>query len=57
MPFASRTVLLVLMGVLTPLLAHAQGNSELRGRVVSETGVAIAGATITLSSVVLIWSK
>ena len=47
---ASRTLLLALAGALAPLGAHGQG-SELRGRVVSETGVAIAGATITLTSV------
>jgi hypothetical protein len=51
MAFASRTVILTLAGVLTPLLARGQGKSELRGRVVTETGEAIAGATITLAQI------
>ena len=51
MASASRTVILSLASVFTPLAASGQGTSELRGRVVSDSGVAIAGATITLSSV------
>src|SRR5688500_12578134 len=51
MASASRTTILTLAGVLTPLLAYGQGKSELRGRVVSETGEAIAGATITLAQI------
>lgn len=52
MPFASRTLILALAGVFAPLGAPGQGQgSELRGRVVSEIGVAIAGATITLTSI------
>jgi hypothetical protein len=50
MASASRTVILGFASVLTPLLAPGQA-SELRGRVVSETGVAIAGATITLTRI------
>ena len=51
MASASRTLILALAGAFTPLAALGQGTSELRGRVVSETGVAIAGATITLSQI------
>jgi hypothetical protein len=51
MAFASRTMILALACVVTPFLARGQGKSELRGRVVSETGDAIAGATITLSQI------
>ncbi len=51
MASASRTVILSLAGVFLPLVATAQGTSELRGRVVSETGVPIAGATIVLSGI------
>jgi hypothetical protein len=51
MAFSSRTMILAFAGVLTPLLARGQGKSELRGRVVSETGEAIAGATITLAQI------
>jgi len=47
-----RTVILALAGwFITPLVATGQGTSELRGRVVNETGVAIAGATITLTRI------
>lgn len=51
MPSASRTLILALAGAFTPLVAGGQGASELRGRVVSEAGAAIAGATITLTAI------
>lgn len=50
MAAATRTVILALAGLVTPLVAAAQG-SELRGRVMSETGVAIAGATILVGGI------
>ncbi|HEX6316015.1 MAG TPA: carboxypeptidase-like regulatory domain-containing protein, partial [Gemmatimonadaceae bacterium] len=42
---------LPLLLMLTPLAVLAQGTSELRGRVVNEAGLPIAGATITLAAV------
>ena len=51
MAFASRTMILSLASVCAPLALFGQGTSELRGRVVSDSGVAIAGATITLTSI------
>ena len=51
MAFASRTMILALAGALAPLMAGGQGKVELRGRVVGETGDAIAGATITLTQI------
>src|SRR5688572_29301013 len=51
MASASSTVILFLVSVLVPLASSAQGSSELRGRVVSDSGVPIAGATITLTSI------
>jgi hypothetical protein len=51
MATATRTLVLALAGVLTPLMASGQGASELRGRVVSETGVGVAGATITVAQI------
>ena len=50
MPSATRTVILAFASVFTPLVALGQGKSELRGRVVRESGETIAGATITLAS-------
>jgi hypothetical protein len=51
MASASRTVVLALLGVLTPLAALVQGTSGLRGSVVSGTGAGIAGATIIFSAI------
>jgi hypothetical protein len=42
--------LIVLIGLFRPLSAHAQ-STELRGKVVNESGAAVAGATITLSNI------
>ena len=51
MASASRTVVLALAGVFSPLASPGQGTSALRGKVVNEAGVGIAGATITLAAI------
>ena len=43
--------LLTLAGAFTPVVLSGQGATELRGKVVNASGVAVAGATITLSHV------
>lgn len=40
-----------LLAMLAPLAVPAQGTTELRGTVVSETGLPVAGATVTLAAV------
>jgi hypothetical protein len=50
MASAAIQVILALAVVSTPIAARAQG-AELRGKVVSDSGVAIAGATVTLSGI------
>src|SRR5688500_717172 len=42
-------LLLALASALTPVAVLGQGATELRGKVVNDSGVAVAGATITLS--------
>jgi hypothetical protein len=46
-----RNRLLALAGALIPVAVLGQGATELRGKVVNDSGVAVAGATITLSHV------
>ena len=48
---SSQWIGLVLASVCTPLAVLPQSATVLRGRVVNETGVGIAGATITLASI------
>jgi hypothetical protein len=47
----TRQLLVALAGAVLPVAAWGQGSTELRGRVVNDSGVAIAGATITLSGI------
>jgi hypothetical protein len=47
----SKRLLLALASALTPVAVSGQGATELRGKVVNDSGVAVAGATITLSRV------
>ena len=47
----SKRLLVALASVLTPAAVSGQGATELRGKVVNDSGVAVAGATITLSQV------
>lgn len=47
----STRLLLALASALTPVTVSGQGATELRGKVVNDSGVAVAGATITLSRV------